>query len=85
MRPPIRYFVAAWEKASGLHVDPAAFAWWRLFNAVKGQAIWTTSGKRFVESGGVDLVLGFAGAFTTRAHDVILSAMLEALVEGGWR
>ena len=77
--------IAAWERASGLTVDPAAFAWWRLFNAVKGQAIWTTSGKRFVESGGQDLVLGFAGAFTTRVHDRILSDMLEALVEGGWR
>ncbi len=77
--------IAAWEAASGLRVDPAAFAWWRLFAAVKGQAIWTTSGRRFVEGGGQDLVLGFAGAFTTRAHDRILSGMLEALVEGGWR
>ncbi len=77
--------ITVWERVSGLRVDPAAFAWWRLFNAVKGQAIWTTSGKRFVESDGQDLVLGFAGAFTTRAHDRILSGMLEALVEGGWR
>ena len=44
-----------------------------------------TFGRRFVESGDQELVLGFAGAFTTRVHDRILSGMLEALIEGGWR
>lgn len=77
--------VAAWSAASGLACDPAAFAWWRLFSAVKGQAIWTTSGRRFVEAGCVDLILGFSGCFTARAHDTVLAEALHQLVDGGWR
>ena len=82
---PLDEALAAWRAASGLEVDPRAFAWWRLFNAVKGQAIWTTSGRRYVEAGCADLVLGFSGCFTMRAHDVILSEMLERQVQEGWR
>ena len=37
--------IAIWERESGLRVDPATLAWWKLFSAVKGCAIWTTSGK----------------------------------------
>ena len=77
--------IAIWERESGLQVDPAALTWWRLFNAVKGQAIWTTSGKTFVEGGGRDLVLGFAGAYTARRHDAILAEQLQAVAHGGWR
>ena len=52
---------------------------------MKGQGIWTTSGRRYVEHGCADLVLGFSGCLTARSHDVILAEMLERLVEGGWR
>lgn len=76
--------IAIWERESGLSVDPASLAWWKLFNAVKGQAIWTTSGKEFQASGGRDLVLGFSGVYTARRHDVIIADQLERLVEGGW-
>ncbi len=75
-----------WRAESGLEVDPRAFAWWRLFNAVKGQGIWTTSGKTFVDGGGLDLVLGFSGVYTARRHDQILADQLERLVlEAAWR
>ena len=77
--------VAAWSAASGLACDPAAFAWWRLFSAVKGQAIWTTSGRRFAEAGCVDLILGFSGSFMARAHDSVIAEALCQLVAGGWR
>ena len=75
--------IAIWERESGLSVDPAALKWWKLFAAVKGCAIWTTSGKEFVE-GGHDLVLGFAGTYTARRHDRIMADLLERLVEEGW-
>ena len=75
--------IAIWERESGLVVDPAALAWWKLFSAVKGCAIWTTSAKEFV-AGGNDLVLGFAGTYTARRHDRITAELLERLVEEGW-
>ena len=61
----------------------ATLAWWKLFSAVKGCAIWTTSAKEFV-AGGHDLVLGFAGTYTARRHDRIMADLLERLVEEGW-
>jgi aminoglycoside phosphotransferase (APT) family kinase protein len=81
---PVGEAIMVWERESGLKADPKALAWWRLFSAVKGQAIWTTSGKAFVSGGGRDLVLGFAGAYTARRHDIIIAEQLEQLVEGGW-
>ena len=47
--------IAIWERESGLRVDPSVLAWWKLFSAVKGCAIWTTSAREFVASN--DLVL----------------------------
>jgi aminoglycoside phosphotransferase (APT) family kinase protein len=78
-----REAISIWERESGLGVDPAALAWWRLFSAVKGCAIWTTSAKEFI-AGGNDLVLGFAGTYTARRHDRIMADLLEKLVEEGW-
>ena len=75
--------IAIWERESGLHVDPSTLAWWKLFSAVKGCAIWTTSGKEFV-TGGSDLVLGFAGTYSARRHDRIMADLLARLVEEGW-
>jgi aminoglycoside phosphotransferase (APT) family kinase protein len=75
--------IAIWERESGLSVDRTALAWWKLFSAVKGCAIWTTSAKEFVE-GGHDLVLGFAGTYTARRHDRIMAHRLARLVEEGW-
>ena len=75
--------IAIWERDSGLVVDRSALAWWKLFSAVKGCAIWTTSAKEFVE-GGHDLVLGFAGTYTARRHDRIMADRLAQLVEEGW-
>ena len=47
-RFPSTEAIAIWERESGLAVDPAALRWWKLFTAVKGCAIWTTSAKEFV-------------------------------------
>ena len=74
--------IAIWERESGLRVDPSVLAWWKLFSAVKGCAIWTTSAKEFIASN--DLVLGFTGTYTARRHDRIMADLLARLVEEGW-
>ncbi len=82
---PVADAIAIWERESGLHADPNGLQWWGLFNSVKGQAIWTTSGKEFVAGGGRDIVLGFAGSYTARRHDEIIAEQLERLVvQEGW-
>jgi aminoglycoside phosphotransferase (APT) family kinase protein len=68
--------IAVWEKASGLTLDPKAFAWWELFASVKGQAIWTSSAKEFRDGGLKDPVLGFSGWYTARRQDQILADRL---------
>jgi len=71
--------IAIWEAASGLTVDPAAFAWWELFASVKGQAIWISSAKEFRAGGLKDPVLGLSGWYTARRQDIILADRLAAL------
>ena len=68
------------ERASGLKVDPAAFAWWELFASVKGQAIWTSSAKEYRDGGFMEPILGFSGWYTARRQDEILA---EQLAEAG--
>ncbi len=70
--------IAAWEKASGMKVDPVALAWWSLFNSVKGRAIWTSAFKEFVDGGLTDPVLGVSGWYTAVRQDAIIAAQLEA-------
>ena len=38
--------IRIWEEASGLQLDHDAFNWWRLFNYIKGSAIWISAGAR---------------------------------------
>ena len=71
--------IALWEKASGLKVDPAAFAWWELFASVKGAAIWISSAKEYRAGGMKDPVLGLSGWFTARRQDEILAGVLAKL------
>jgi aminoglycoside phosphotransferase (APT) family kinase protein len=69
--------IALWEQASGLRADSQALAWWSLFASVKGQAIWTSSAKAFLETGRRDPILAISGWFTARRQDEILAAQLE--------
>lgn len=73
--------IAIWEKASGLTVDPVALRWWSLFNAVKGQAIWTSAAREYRAGGCIDPVLGISGWYTARRHDEILADQLIAFAE----
>ena len=76
--------IAIWERESGLKVNPEALKWWKLFSAVKGQAIWTTAAKEFTVDNG-NLALAISGFYPPRRHDRIMADTLERLVEEGWR
>jgi aminoglycoside phosphotransferase (APT) family kinase protein len=65
--------IAIWEKASGLKLDPKAFAWWRLFASVKAQGIWISSMREWRDSGFKEPILAFSGWFTARRQDEILA------------
>lgn len=68
--------IAAWERASGLTVDPAAMRWWSLFASVKGIAIWISAFREFVDGGRQDPVLAVSGWYTARRQDAIIAAQL---------
>ena len=69
--------LACWSAASGIAVDERALAWWSLFAAVKGQAIWTSAAKEWADGGMTDPVLAISGWYTARRHDLILAEQLE--------
>ena len=73
--------IAIWERTSGLKADPAALAWWELFNAVKGMGIWISAAKEYRDGGFKDPVLGISGWYTARRHDQIIAHRL-ARMEG---
>ncbi|WP_421737401.1 phosphotransferase family protein [Caulobacter sp.] len=71
--------LAIWSSASGLPIDPEGLAWWELFSAVKGQAIWTSAAREYREGGFKDPVLAISGWYTARRHDQILADRLMRL------
>lgn len=75
---PLQKALAIWRRASGLAVDPAAFAWWRLFAAVKAQAIWISSAKAWREGGMAEPILALSGWYTARRQDQILTDYLQS-------
>ena len=70
--------IAAWQRTSGMGLDPAALDWWALFNSVKGRAIWTSAFREFVDGGRTDPVLGISGWYTAVRQDAIIAGQLEA-------
>ncbi len=54
---PREQAIAIWERASGLKADPAALHWWELFNCVKGQGIWVSSAKAWMDGENRDPIL----------------------------
>jgi len=71
--------LAIWSQASGLPIDPEALAWWELFSAVKGQAIWTSAAREYRQGGFKDPILAISGWYTARRHDQILADKLMRL------
>lgn len=68
--------VAAWEAASGLKVDPDALHWWELMGCVKGQAIWISSGKAWIDGGNREPIMVYPPWALQNAQDrAILKVM----------
>ncbi len=61
--------IAIWERASGLKADPAALHWWELFNCVKGQGIWVSSAKAWIDGLNRDPILAFSAWRMLNAQD----------------
>ena len=61
--------VAIWEKASGIKADPAALKWWTLFNCVKGQAIWISSARAFIDGGNKEPIMVYPPWALQNAQD----------------
>lgn len=61
--------VAIWERASGLAADPAALHWWTLFNCVKGQAIWVSSARAWLDGGNREPIMVYPAWAMTNAQD----------------
>ena len=61
--------VAIWERASGLKADPAALHWWELFNCVKGQAIWVSSARAWIDGGNREPIMVYPPWALLNAQD----------------
>ncbi len=61
--------IAVWERASGLTADPAALHWWELFNCVKGQAIWISSARVWINGGNREPIMVYPPWLLQNAQD----------------
>jgi aminoglycoside phosphotransferase (APT) family kinase protein len=73
---PHKTAIEIWEEASGLKADRAALHWWRLFNCVKGQAIWVGSAAAFINGGNREPIMIYPAWILLNAQDrAILKVM----------
>jgi len=61
--------IAVWETASGLRADPADLHWWELFNCVKGQAIWISAGRAWIDGGNREPIMVYPAWALENAQD----------------
>ena len=61
--------IAVWEQASGLQADPEALKWWELFACVKGQAIWVSSARAWLDGANRDPILVYPAWALINAQD----------------
>jgi aminoglycoside phosphotransferase (APT) family kinase protein len=70
---------AAWEAASGRRLDQADQAWWALFAAFQGLAIWISSAGQVAHGRTSDPAMIFAALLPYRAHQADAARLLKAL------
>ena len=61
--------VSVWERSSSLKADPGALHWWTLFNCVKGQAIWVSSAKAWIDGGNREPIMVYPPWALQNAQD----------------
>lgn len=66
---PREQAIAVWERASGLKADPDALHWWELFNCVKGQAIWISSARAWLDGGNREPIMVYPPWALQNAQD----------------
>ena len=66
---PADQAIAVWEKASGQKADPAALHWWTLFNCIKGQAIWISSARAWIDGGNREPIMVYPPWALQNAQD----------------
>ena len=66
---PREQAIAIWERSSGLKADPAALHWWELFNCVKGQAIWISSARAWLDGGNREPIMVYPPWALQNAQD----------------
>ncbi len=76
---PLDAAIAAWEAASGLSLNPAAWRWWRVLAQVQGLVIWISAAREIIDGRSHDPVLMFAGTIPYRFHTLTLARTLDTL------
>lgn len=66
---PREQAIAIWEASSGMTTDPAALHWWELFNCVKGQAIWISSARAWIDGGNREPIMAYPPWALQNAQD----------------
>lgn len=74
---PIREAIGYWQEASGMTADPKALHWWRIFSALKGMGIWTSSSEDFHFGESKSLMLAISGWLMSARHQQVLSDYLS--------
>ena len=54
---------------AALTADPAALHWWTLFNCVKGQAIWVSSARAWIDGGNREPIMAYPPWALQNAQD----------------
>lgn len=72
--------IAAWQEASGLEFDAAAFAWWEIFASFKGLGIWISAAREYAEGSNSDPVNAFSGWYCLAFHNHVLAERLTEKV-----
>lgn len=71
--------IALWEAASGLKADLAALKWWTLFNCVKGQAIWVSSARAWIDGANREPIMVYPAWALINAQDQATLAVMGKL------
>lgn len=74
---PISEAVGYWQEASGMTAAPNALHWWRVFSALKGMGIWTSSSEDFHFGESKSFMLALSGWLMTARHQQVLSDYLS--------
>lgn len=74
--------IDVWSEASGREFDAQAFAWWTLFSAVKGVAIWLSCARRFNDDAGAEPILAFSGWYCLQKHNKAIADRLASSPRG---